>query len=752
MKKKKMKINFNHVLCIGITIVFLLCTVLVFPNSFVRLGESLNDLWGSVKYYFQTLFSIDNNVVDVPNDSAIPIVAEPPSVTEPSRVGYIPLFKFAETWTEFVSSWVTYWQVWTTKDNFWGYCRAVVGNLYNFSQIVLLVVIPLVLIAYLLFNHVFEQQNNDYNKDSKPLKLFKAWSKKTYIPVKNWCRQFIDFVLSNKIYKSIWLAIWLFNFNAVVIVIEFLAFYLYFAMSFDFAAIYPQVVKLIKDVTPMLRFVPVWVWVIIGFVLLDKLRKKVGYATLNHLERCNRGFINERPIVYMVCGTMGKKKTTAITDMALSQQIMLRDKAFEKILENDLKFPNFPWINLENTIKQAMLEHRVYNLATARVYMGHLAACFYVPKDKAIYKSVKRHLKLHYNINYDNLCFDYDFERYGLTYDDKLKVVDLWEVLETYAQLYFIYIIQSSLLIGNYSLRTDDLLSSLGNFPLWNSDLFHRDSRMIDAYSRHSHIIDFDALRLGRKVIENNDNKDSFDFGVVVITEVGKERKNNLQLMEIKKKDDGANQKNDGFNDWLKMGRHSATVDNFPFIKVITDEQRPESWGADARDLCEIVHIKETSETSLTMPFFFLGEIVYSMVYGWFLGKYNKYRFNRGDNTLTMYAIKKLATILQNHYTRIYNTFGYCKLFVQVESGTQDGKLADKKYYLMSKKIYSKRFSTDCFSEFFAEKSLRSKIGLVDLPEYRTEKATFEELQKQNSYFIQDLTNKAEKSIDKQKD
>lgn len=59
-----------------------------------------------------------------------------------------------------------------------------------------------------------------------------------------------------------------------------------------------------------------------------------------------------------------------------------------------------------------------------------------------------------------------------------------------------------------------------------------------------------------------------------------------LELREIKKGSDDTNQKNDLFNSWLKMCRHSATVDNFPFIKVFTDEQRPESWGADARDLC----------------------------------------------------------------------------------------------------------------------------------------------------------------------
>ena len=74
-----------------------------------------------------------------------------------------------------------------------------------------------------------------------------------------------------------------------------------------------------------------------------------------------------------------------------------------------------------------------------------------------------------------------------------------------------------------------------------------------------------------------------------------------------------------------------------------------------------------------------------------------------------------------------------------MESGTQDGEFDESKYYLMSKKIYSKRFSTDCFSDFFAEKALRSPVGIDDLREYATEKATFEELGEQNSYFVDDL-------------
>ena len=118
------------------------------------------------------------------------------------------------------------------------------------------------------------------------------------------------------------------------------------------------------------------------------------------------------------------------------------------------------------------------------------------------------------------------------------------------------------------------------------------------------------------------------------------------------------------------------------------------------------------------------------------------YRFTRGDNTLSMHILKTITAKIQHYYTGIYNTFGYCPLRVQIESGTQDGELDENKYYLANKKIYSKRFSTDCFSDFFTQKALRSPVGLDDLPEYRTEKATFDEMDKQHSYFFNEVRGK----------
>ena len=677
--------------------------VFTFPYAFPRLVESVGDFGRSVAYYFSELFSSTPGTVAPGSQSTV--IAD-------------SVIKLPVEWEVFVDSWYAYWNLFITESNVTEYLIFLSDLLFYLCQIIL-IFIPLFILVKVLLKRALKQENNDYNEDTKPLQIFK----KIAVPViyiNRWVASFYAFIKEHKAYWIIWAVIWSYSFNFISIVFSFFAFYFSFSVSFDFIQLYNFVRQLLIDLSIVMRFIPLLGWVIIALVIIDKLCCNIAYKRLNRYEFRNRGFINARPVVSMNCGTMGKKKTTATTDMGLSCAVMFRDKAFELILENDLKFPNFPWINLENDIKVQMENHVIYNLATCRKYVAERHRVFMRSKTK------------------ENI-FDYDYKKYGYTYDDKLKVVDVWTVLESYVQLYFIYTVESSLLISNYSIREDSLISDLGNFPLWDNDFFKRDSRLIDSYSRHSKILDYDMVRLGEKLIKNNAKANCFEFGVVLITEVGKERGNTLELRDKKKNDDSTNQKNDLFNSWLKMVRHSATVDNFPFVKVITDEQRSESWGADARDLADITQIIDAGERKLAKPLFGLFEFIHDRLFNKFSSTYYDYRFYRGDNTLSMYLFKGIISKLHNYYVRTYNLFGYCVLKGALESGRQDGPVIMIKYYLMNKKIYSKRFSTDCFNDFFTEKVLRSDVGIADLEEYETEKATFEELSKQNSYFMNDL-------------
>ena len=692
------KIDCRHVLCAAITLGFVALGLYRFFDSVGRIIEAGMDLGLSVAYYFCELFGVEHFVV--------PTVNEYPKIPFFDGLGgaFAPETSLPETFEGFSAKWSEYWRTWATWENLKGYTAFLIRIMY-YVAMALLIVAPVVVILYLILRRLLRRGNNRYAEETKPLKVFKAISSKTYRPAKAAIASFIGFVREEDYWWKLWAVMWAFYFNLFTILMELIAFYLYFVVTFDVVSIYRQVYKLALDLWAPVSFIPVWAWVAIALILIDRFRRRIGYATLRHNEMKDRGFINARPIVLMVCGTMGKKKTTAITDMALSQEVMLRDKAYEKILETDMKFPYFPWINLENAVKHGMRNHYVYNLATCRRTVRHLAACarvaeVYPDQRKAIY----RHLKKRYGYTYGNFCFGYDAARYGEWYNDRLKMLHIWEAIETYAQLYFIYVIQSSLTISNYAIRTDSLYADAGNFPRWDMDFFSRDARTLDADSRHSHIIDFDALRLGKKLAANNELADSFEFGVINITEV---------VITLTK------------------GKLSTV-----------DEQRPESWGADARDLCEIVHIRDSGEMRLAMPLFFVEELLYSAIFGRFVNLYAEYRYRRGDTTLGMYLLKSVAAAFHHYYTRVYNTFGYCALRVQVESGTQDGELDEGRYYLASKKIYSKRFSTDCFSDFFEKKALRSKYGIDDLRAYATEKATLEEMKAQNSYFITDIASR----------
>lgn len=708
----------NHIICITITLGILLLGVFAFSNALGRMIESIRDLGLSIGYFFAELFGIKHSIAPTVNELAkIPFFGFPASGGSPSTT-------LPDTWSGFASSWGAYWRLWATGENFLGYFGFLV-NLFFWVFMAVLIILPFALLLYIYLGRYTKKQNNDYDKDSKPLRMFKWITAHTYSPVRRFIFQLVYFIREHKPYYTIWFCLLLWYANVFAIVIEFIAYYFYFVISLDFGSIYKQFYKLFVDLSVPLSFIPLWLWVVIAYLILSYVSKKIAYNRLYHNERKNRGFINERGVVTIVYGAMGAGKTAQITDMALSTEIQFRDTAFEIILETDMKFPYFPWCNLENVLKWAMHDHAIYDIQSCRRWVR---------------KKVKRWKKSPCR----QKLFDYDYERYGLEYDDKLKVIDIWTAIEDYACAYFIYTVQSSLLISNYSIRTDNLMSDLGNFPLWNTDFFKRDSRLIDSYSRHAHILDFDMLRLGKQMLKDNPNRNALGFGVYIVSEIDKERKNTPELKD-KKIDataDECNQKNDLFNVLLKMIRHACVVANRVFVKVFADLQRPSSLGADALELGEVVDILSAGDLFPTLPFF-APFWLFDLLFGWLKSKFDNfyinYRFIRADNTLLLYILKSITAKFAHYRDGIYNLFGSQTLALRVERGSREGEILSRKYYRMPKKIYSKRYATDCLSGIFETRAAANYIGIDDLAEYADIMATPVELAAQNSHFQKEI-------------
>lgn len=689
-------------LSVLISVVFVVLGVFVFSASYVRFWEAITDMGRSIGIYFCEIFSIPYTFTAT--------FLQPSSVF--GWADYLP-----ENYDGFKQGAASYFSLLFSKENFSAWGRSV-GVFLGSTAKVLILILPLLFILFFAVRWLYRKGNRKHNKDTVPLRIFKWIAAHTYQPVKAYIKDYLAFLKEHRPVWVCWLVLWAFHLNLASIVAAFLAFYFYFVVKFDFGCIYTQLGKLVVDLNVILRHFPWWSLAIIALWLFNRWRRKIALNRLRHFEARDCGFINELPIVSITCGSMGKKKTTAITDMALSQAVMFRQKALSILQENDMRFPYFSWICFEDELRKCMEYGTVYNLATVKAWVEKKRRRFLHHGDAALQ------------------LYGYDVGRYGLVYDDALKHTSLFEVLSNYAQAYFIYVMQSSLLLANYSIRDSGQVFSEGNFPMHYNEFFPRG---IEDESRHAHILDFDVLRLGKKVMENNPKAGSFEFGVVVISEVGKERGNNLELQEKKKKDEETNQKNDLFNAWLKMCRHSATVDNFPFIKVFTDEQRPESWGADARDLADVLHIVDCSDRKLTYPFYTIEEMISEWAFNHFINLYYDFRYRRGDNTLLVYLLKSMTAWIWKRHIRICNNYGYSVLKIEKERGTMDGKAENKKYFLMNKKIYARRFSTDCFSDYFNDMARKSKVGLDDYEEYATERATVDELKMQHSYFIDAL-------------
>ncbi|MDR2828811.1 MAG: hypothetical protein LBV51_05270 [Acholeplasmatales bacterium] len=706
--------HYKLYLVILITLGFIALSVFLYYDALYRLLDSFKDIGLSIAYYFCSLFDIKYSfsisVTMIPNHYGILSGGgtTPPNIIIPVN---FDLFKIKI---------MAYFKTLFTLDSFLSFISLLLHILQVLAK-VLLVVAPFLLLIYFKYKQYFKPNNNKTSSDSKYLYLYKLFITKAYTPIKKWILNFIAYIKSKRIILILWIIVWCFNFNIFTIVLEFISFYFYFIFSLDFGNIYIQFYKLILDLIPMFKSIPLVVWVMLGLILIYKIRLSRGYAKLNHNEYKNRGLINSLGQVVLICGNMNKGKTSLMTDMSLSQDIMFKDKAFELLLEEDLKFPYFPYINLEKCIKNLIRKHIVYNLATLTLFIKRMEVNF----------------SKHSN---SRNCFNYNFKLHGLYYKDNLSNTYLYSSLLTYSKLYFIYIVESSLLVTNYSIRTDNILYSLSNFPLWNTDFFKKNVDLQQAYTRHSHILDFDSLRLGKTLVSDNKKRNSFEFGVICISEVGKERGNMLDLKETKINTLETNQKNDLFNLWLKMARHSATVSNYPFIKVYLDEQRESSLGADARDLCEkIVYIKEKHDKKNHLLFFIFEEIINDFLLSKFRNIYYNYRYNRSDNTLLFYLLKIVVSKFKNHYSKLNNTFSYYPLTLELENGVEIKEFSEHNYYLSFKKLYSNRFSTDAFSDYFTYKSLCSSIGINDLEEFRETKASLDELSLENSYFINNL-------------
>ncbi|MBE5732728.1 MAG: hypothetical protein E7353_06805 [Clostridiales bacterium] len=693
MTKAKIKTISYYVISAIILCLFAWYCFVACPKFFENLGRAISALFESVVFYFESIFGTPG---ETPSISVVPEGID----------SQLPL-----TWNEFTSVLSRWWNVIWTKSNFEAYLAVVAEFLGPLAK-VLAIAIPLVAVAILLLKQFSIPKENTKRKQTAPLKSFLSFEKQVLKPCYVYAKELILFGVTKKSVRYVFIATFCIFFNIISIIVELFAFVFYFVVSYDFLALYAIFARTFCNFAPVFKL-PFIVWILALFLLIFRYRKKRARRFLNALENFNVKFIKELPIISMSVGTMGSKKTTCITDMALSASNIFREQAKKTMIEKSLLFPNFNWRLFEDELIACCNDGTIWSLRSAKKFIQVLE------KEYGTSEDVK-------------LLFDYDVKNYPLKVYDGLRHVTIWKAMEVYAQCFFIYTRQS-ITVSNYAIKENSRIEFVGNSPIVTSD-FHSDERE----GEYSHVINFDSLRLGRKFKDSyKDRKERpfFDCGVVVVSEAGKERGNQFDTRGQKKDDENVNQLNDLFNDFIKLIRNMCTVDYFPYAIVFFDDQRPESLGADCRELSYINQIAGSSELKLAMPLFWIEELIHEWIYPKYAEYNEEYNFYSGKTTLRYYLYTKLVSWIHNFYVTTYNRYGYYALTINQQSGKMDGEPVEKFYYLSRKKIYSDVFATDCFSEYLADDV--TEAGIDMLPCYADVVPSREEYDEQNSFLVE---------------
>ena len=712
--------NYRHVICVGITLLFLCLVPFFFRYAHLRIWESLVDLANSAVFYVSELFELE--------------LSGELTVLQYTQVPFTLPMNLPSTWEEFTELWSEFWDLVLTKENFIEYFSSLSDVLYYVSKL-LLIIMPFVMVVIIMLQFKQPSAPSDEKKDTKAVFKWKSFERRVYKPVRRWLYDSFLFIRENSYYYKIWAWIWAYNFNFIAIVIEFIAYYLYIISSMDIISLYIQVLKLIIDLSVMINFIPGTIWLIAFVVIMDIIARHVGLNRLRHNESKNRGLLREMAVVNTIYGAMGTGKTKLLTSMAVSCEQDLRDQAYEILFECDYMFPRFPWASLRAEIKKRTLKHELIDNPSVRRWINRTFEDFKYVYDNGLVSWYNRRSRR----RGDCPAFLFGYDENVFAVNDSLKMVTLFETVENYALAYFMYHLETSLILSNYSIRVDLELQSVGHFERWANDFFTRNPVYRDRYARFSHILDYDMLRFGARMQKENLKRNAFGFGCYVVTEIDKERKNQLELREVKSSDGDCNQKNDLYNSLLKMSRHACVVKNKVFVRFLCDLQRPEEWGAGGREVGDIIYIERASDMSPVLPWyspFWLLNIVYRLFKRKFDEMYVDYITFKDNYNLFMFLLKTLFCKFYMYNLRMENLYNSQTQKLVFESGRMDGKTRNKKWYIMPKKDYSERYSTDCLASIFDRPNT---VSIKDIEEYAGIIASRDELDRQNSHFQNDI-------------
>ena len=640
--------------------------------------------------------------------------------TIPGTVHIIPDFDLAAFW-ENTKIW---FRILFTKQNFLMWVLKTSDGLMAIARF-LMIAICIGIFIYILFLGYFDESNNDFKVQSKPLK---TWIKLRDGPlhfiksnIANFCKWFI-----NSPYIYCLIVILIFNFGLPFIAIDIVSEYFYFFTSFDFKSIGDVLISSLITLYQGIAMLPLWikaliVYAIVRFLTVLRARRIVEGKLIPR----NEAMVNSDTGVFtLILGKMRGGKTTLATSMGRILNTIYHKNAYDNMNRVSMMFPEFPWIALEKEILRLSRKRRIVNMDQCAKYVYTI-----------------------YNVgsNKPFVLFGYDVKKKRSLYYDGSCNITLKDAMAIYAESYWIYFHKGNLIASNYPIRTDDIRLDKGHLILWDYNHFRRKNRTeLWENSSLSRILVFDMLRMGRKIDKDNIYKDCSGPMIGVATEFGKEYGNMVTNSAYSVTDENANPKNDLMDYSLKLGGHLANIWHTNFFKFIADEQRSGSLSANLVDVAQSIFTADpkNQKEKTTLSLFWLEPVILDAFINLRDKFYSKYRYNREDQTLMFHLINKLGSWAYQIESYIYMRFGYKQISLPRCTSDSSGNLTEgesEKFYIINYIDYSERFESACMKDFLNSGKKEAYRGFFDLPEYKKLMPNKSEWDLQGSYLVCDL-------------
>ncbi len=605
------------------------------------------------------------------------------------------------------------------------------NTLYVISRVLTFALI--ISLPFILSINLSRYKEDSLAIDSKTLTKYKEFKLNKINPFLNKIKQFLSDLFDSKIIKISTIILLLFAFGLLPILLDTVSEVLLLLSGGHLDRLGRWLLLFTGEFFTFLAVTPAILTIPPALFLFDKIRVYVALKKLKKLDESNSKFYENTGNSILITGASGTGKTTLLVDAVLTLENDLRVKKLLKIMHRKAsKFPNFNWRRWEDELSRcAKLDKddgdRLYNRTSILLKVNKLATAFYKESDKA---------------KQSNLLFGYDLNLYSLESWDELINESIFQSIYEYGVAYFFYSIEKPLSFSTTGIsHTRSINDEKYYFPIYAPDYFNEGPNEVRDFSI---VIDYNHLRLGKKMTEKLSTTDSYllDIGIWGIPEVDKERGSFNDINKLSESDGDCNQVNDYFYQYQTICRHNTELNFEVLHKLILDDQNIMKLNPDLRKLIETsltINRDATKMNKCALALFWLDELLLEPIIKVYRKANDRRKAKRKDDTFIWYLCRNFAELINRYLTRRHNRFGYDEIhfFQQNSSLEQFGGEASKgKLYKIYKKVYSSRFDDVYLKELLMATQIDSTLSIEEMRRFTSTTPSISDFKHQKSFMV----------------